>query len=187
MLKKNGVQYDAHAYTTTDECPYPNLKIKFNGQQAYVKLENNGSGDVPCYVKPRGSNAIYQVRKEAVPTGSVTWQGNYSRYTLVIPKMVKVIKVWSNIIPGSSYGAIIHGEDFGYVGVTPGETYLFQLERWRHKDFPPIQELNCYDRSSSSSPHLRWFYGDPESDTPVCTISWSPEINKQKPNFTDYH
>lgn len=44
---KNGVQYDAHAYTTLDECPEPNIKIKFRGQQAHVKLENNGSGDVP--------------------------------------------------------------------------------------------------------------------------------------------
>ena len=30
-VKKAGVQYDAHAYTTTDECPEPNLKIKFKG------------------------------------------------------------------------------------------------------------------------------------------------------------
>ena len=60
-VKKNGTQYDAHAYTTLDECPYPNLKIKFNGQQAYVKLENSGSGDVPCYVKI--SAGTYQVRK----------------------------------------------------------------------------------------------------------------------------
>lgn len=50
-VKKAGVQYDAHAYTTIDECPYPNLKIKFKGQQGYVKLENKGEGDVPCYVK----------------------------------------------------------------------------------------------------------------------------------------
>ena len=185
-VKKAGVQYDAHAYTTLDECPYPNLKIKFKGQQGYVKLENNGSGDVPCYVKPRGSNAIYQVRKEAVPTGSVTWQGDFSRYTLVIPKMVKVVKVWSNIIPGSSYHAILNGKDFGYVGVTPGETYLLRL-RIRSNKYYSMQELACYGRSSSTSAHLKWIYGDPKTDTPVCTISWSPEINKQKPNFTDYH
>ena len=59
-VKKAGVQYDAHAYTTIDECPEPNLKLMFNGQQAYVKLVSKGSGDVPCYVKTKGG-AIFQV------------------------------------------------------------------------------------------------------------------------------
>ena len=49
-VKKSGIQYDAHAYTTTDECPEPNLKINFKGTAAYVKLAAKGSGDVPCYV-----------------------------------------------------------------------------------------------------------------------------------------
>lgn len=57
-VRKNWVQYDAHAYTTTDECPEPNLKIRFKGQQAYIKLEAKGSGDVPCYVKTRGGILI---------------------------------------------------------------------------------------------------------------------------------
>lgn len=63
-VKKAGVQYDAHAYTTPDECPFPNIKIKFRGQQAYIKLETNGSGDVPCYVKTR-YGSIYQVARSA--------------------------------------------------------------------------------------------------------------------------
>ena len=62
-VKKDGVQYDAHAYTTLDECPEPNLKIKFNGSPAYVKLEAKGSGDVPCYVRNKAGN-IFQVKKE---------------------------------------------------------------------------------------------------------------------------
>lgn len=61
-VKKDGVRYDAHAYTTLDECPYPNLKIRINGTNAFVKLENMGSGDVPCYVKER-SGEVYQVKK----------------------------------------------------------------------------------------------------------------------------
>lgn len=59
------VQYDAHAYTTLDECPEPNLKLMFKGQQAYVKLEAKGSGDVPCYVRTKAGE-LYQVKKEAV-------------------------------------------------------------------------------------------------------------------------
>lgn len=72
-VKKDGVQYDAHAYTTLDECPEPNLKIKFKGSPAYVKLEAKGSGDVPCYVK-KSDGGVFQVKKEAVvvPTGSVS-------------------------------------------------------------------------------------------------------------------
>lgn len=64
-VKKSGTQYDAHAYTTTDECPEPNLKIKFKGSAAYIKLEAKGSGDVPCYVKTK-AGGIYQIKKEAV-------------------------------------------------------------------------------------------------------------------------
>ena len=186
-VKKGGAQYDAHAYTTLDECPEPNLKLTYKGQQAYVKLEAKGSGDVPCYVKPKSEDKVYQVRKEAIPTGSVTWQGDFSFYTLVIPKMVKVIKVWSNIEPGSSGSYFVSGKDFGYVGVTPGKTYRFQLYRSRnHATGRYHQGLYCYN-NSSSSPHLDWMWGTPLSGEPKCTISWSPEINKQKPVRTDYH
>lgn len=88
-VKKDGVQYDAHAYTTLDECPEPNLKIKYNGQQGYVKLGNKGEGDVPCYVKVT-SGTVYQVKKQAIPTGSmtVTSTGDYS-----VPNGINRIKV----------------------------------------------------------------------------------------------
>lgn len=69
-VKKNGIQYDAHAYTTLGECPEPNLKLMFKGQQAYVKLAAKGSGDVPCYVRTK-AGGLYQVKKEAV--ASVTY------------------------------------------------------------------------------------------------------------------
>ena len=64
-VKKNGIQYDAHAYTTLGECPVPNIKLMFKGQQAYVKLAAKGSGDVPCYVRTKAVG-LYQVKKEAV-------------------------------------------------------------------------------------------------------------------------
>ena len=91
-VKKNGVQYDAHAYTTTDECPFPNLKIKFRGQQAYVKMEHGkGNGDVPCYVKTK-EGVICQVRKEAIPSGSIsktTTSGN-NRFNFTVPPQIHV-------------------------------------------------------------------------------------------------
>lgn len=81
-VKKDGVQYDAHAYTTLGECPEPNLKLMFKGQQAYVKLAAKGSGDVPCYVRTK-AGGLYQVlattvKKEGqiyVAKGASPWYG----------------------------------------------------------------------------------------------------------------
>lgn len=81
-VKKDGVQYDAHAYTTLDECPEPNLKLMYKGQQAYVKLAAKGSGDVPCYVRTK-AGGLYQVlattvKKEGqiyVVKGASPWYG----------------------------------------------------------------------------------------------------------------
>lgn len=81
-VKKDGVQYDAHAYTTLDECPFPNLKLMYKGQNAYVKLGVKGSGDVPCYVRTK-AGGLYQVlattaKKEGqiyVASGASPWYG----------------------------------------------------------------------------------------------------------------
>lgn len=82
-VKKDGVQYDAHAYTTLDECPFPNLKLMYKGQNAYVKLGVKGSGDVPCYVRTK-AGGLYQVlaattvKKEGqiyVANGASPWYG----------------------------------------------------------------------------------------------------------------
>lgn len=81
-VKKDGVQYDAHAYTTLGECPEPNLKLMYRGKQAYVKLAAKGSGDVPCYVRTK-AGGLYQVlattaKKEGqiyVVNGASSWYG----------------------------------------------------------------------------------------------------------------
>lgn len=84
-VKKDGVQYDAHAYTTLDECPFPNLKLMYKGQNAYVKLGVKGSGDVPCYVRTK-AGGLYQVlaattvKKEGqiyVANGASPWYGPF--------------------------------------------------------------------------------------------------------------
>lgn len=59
-VKKNGIQYDAHVYTTLDECPEPNIKLIYKGQRAYIKLAAKGEGDMPCYVRNKTGN-LYQV------------------------------------------------------------------------------------------------------------------------------
>lgn len=173
-VKKDGVQYDAHAYTTLDECPEPNLKLMYKGQQAYVKLEAKGSGDVPCYVKPKSENTVYQVKKEyvSVPTGSVRLYRGTTAFT--VPKGVINIKaVASNEIDDATGW---------YIGVTPMSTHLLEVASYTEEDPEQgeieILYLNCYTHN-----RLEW---DSVAEANFFTLSWSPEINKNTPDITDY-
>lgn len=159
-VKKDGVQYDAHAYTTLDECPEPNIKIKFKGQQAYVKMENKGSGDVPCYAK--GAEGVYQVKKEAVPTGSLSVRSNI---TFTVPAGVKVIEVAPRYYLKT------------YVGVTPNSVHKL-IWKVIYGDSTDTHQLVC-------SSHRRIKWGE-DKDSQDITLSWSPEINKKPTDVTDY-
>lgn len=168
-VKKDGVQYDAHAYTTLDECPEPNLKIKFKGSQAYVKLEAKGSGDVPCYVK-KSNGSVFQVKKAAAatPTGSTTIRGMGS---FTVPSGIHVIEVNSDI------GSV-------YVGVTPNTTHSIYIDY-------EVSRPGHYDISVGCASHNRIYMMDiilSEDNDPsnIIFIYWSPEINKKNPTVTDY-
>lgn len=189
-VKKDGTQYDAHAYTTTDECPYPNIKINFKGQQGYVKLEDKGSGDVPCYVKPKSEDKIYQVKKEAVvvPTGSVS-VGAGDMFS--VPLGVKVIKVFWNKYEYDDAS----NSTYTYVGVTPGKKYELQCYTfivWPEGDPGNETEDGIYLGSVSGTKLKTWFQRNPADeiqdtrDLRGFELSWSPEINKMKPTYTDY-
>lgn len=163
-VKKDGVQYDAHAYTTLDECPEPNLKIKFNGSPAYVKLEAKGGGDVPCYVQTKAGN-IYQIKKEAVaPTGSTIIDG-YG--TFIVPSGVHVIKI------NCAAGIV-------YVGVTPNTTHTIDVDVEEIREEHYRVEIYCTTHSTLYLDNLT-----PSDETSIA-IHWSPEINKKTPNVTDY-
>ena len=164
-VKKDGVQYDAHAYTTTDECPEPNLKINFKGTAAYIKLEAKGSGDVPCYVK-KSDGGIYQIHKEAISTGSMTVPCN-TNVTFTIPTGIKVIKV--------EYKQTLGNQNIitNYIGVTPGATHSLV---WRQQGAFKISYLQCDTHS------IKWA----NITINNVTLSWSPEINKETPTVTDY-
>lgn len=173
-VKKDGVQYDAHAYTTLDECPEPNLKIKFNGSPAYVKLEAKGSGDVPCYVQTKAGN-IYQIKKEAVaPTGEklISTSG-----TFTVPMGITVLEI--------EYYTEVSGNE--YVGVTPGSTHKLTIETGEGMD-----PSNYYVRVYCATHRKYWgifewqdepYLGIPNDSV---IIRWSPEINKKSPTRTDY-
>jgi hypothetical protein len=173
-VKKAEVQYDAHAYTTLDECPEPNLKIKFNGSPAYIKLEAKGSGDVPCYVK-KSDGSVYQIKKEAVaPTGEklISVSG-----TFTVPSGITVLEIEYNTEMCSNE----------YVGVTPGSTHKITIESDEGTDSSPYY-VNVYcDTHSECWADFEWidepYLGVPDNRV---IIRWSPEINKKSPTSTDY-
>lgn len=173
-VKKAGVQYDAHAYTTVEECPEPNLKINFKGTQAYVKLMNNGEGNVPCYVKPKSANMIYQVQKEAgivPPTGSTIIKSSAS---FTVPPRVTVLYITGAFPPV-------------YVGVTPNTTHEIMV------DLQVTLKHIVYVTVICTSHHIEYAternyidYGGDFSYMESIEISWSPEINKHAINVKDY-
>lgn len=171
-VKKAGVQYDAHAYTTTDECPEPNLKIKFKGSPSYIKLEAKGSGDVPCYVK-KSDGGVFQVKKEAgVPTGNIIIDGED---TFIVPSGINVIEIYIDAL-----------YDVVYVGVTPNTTHSIYMDIARIGYLSWLINVRC---SSHNKTYVSTSIASDEPDvepSSVMKVSWSPEINKHAPNVTDY-
>ena len=173
-VKKAGVQYDAHAYTTVEECPEPNLKINFKGTQAYVKLMNNGEGNVPCYVKPKSANMIYQVQKEASiapPTGSTIINSSAS---FTVPPRVTVLYITGEFTPV-------------YVGVTPNTTHeiVVHLKEIRENMFRVT--VGCSSHKTVYATDMNQIdSGDDPSYMESISILWSPEINKHATDVNDY-
>lgn len=171
-VKKAGVQYDAHAYTTIDECPYPNLKIKFKEQQAYVKMEQGkGNGDVPCYAKDK-AGVIYQVRKEAISTGSIsetaTNEEHRKEFNFTVPAQIHVL-----------HAQISHDgkTDNVYVGVTPNKTYTLYIQA--------SVFIVVAGHHISGDKYFPWYKSAGKSPATL-TISWSSEVNTHTPDVNDY-
>lgn len=173
-VKKSGTQYDAHAYTTLDECPEPNLKINVKGTAAYVKLEAKGSGDVPCYVKKR-DGGVFQIKKVAVaPTGYITID-RFDTFTVPMGITVLEVEYASDLAPNE------------YVGVTPGSTHKITIEADEGTDSTPYYAAAYCDTHSEYWGTFEWI-DEPYLGVPDATviIRWSPEINKKTPTRTDY-
>lgn len=173
-VKKAGVQYDAHAYTTVEECPEPNLKINFKGTQAYVKLMNNGEGNVPCYVKPKSANMIYQVQKEASiapPTGSTTIKSSAS---FTVPPRVTVLYIIGEFTPV-------------YVGVTPNTTHEIEVQLMELRENMFRVAVRCSSHNTVYAIAVHHIdYGNDPSYMESIKILWSPEINKHATDVKDY-
>lgn len=158
----DGKQYDAHAYTTTDECPEPNLKVMYKGQQAYVKLDAKGAGDMPCYVK-KENGKVYQVLKEAIPNDTLSVECPNS-ISFTVPKGIKVIQVSSN----DSY-------DAAYIGVTPGAKYDLDFAGY---------VMNSRFRLFNTATSNVWQKGYVRNQH--ATLAWNSRINQEKVTVYDY-
>lgn len=166
-VKKNGTQYDAHVYTTLKECPFPNLKINFNGTTGFVKLDDRGN--VPCYAKTKAGNT-YQVKKEAIPTGSVRVSNHM---TFTVPSGITVLKINS---PAQSES---WGDDVGtFIGVTPNSSHILMWKVTYGVNTDSYQVICSSHKNKQWS--VNYDYGKDAK------ISWSPKINKHAVNTTDY-
>lgn len=174
-VKKDGVQYDAHAYTTVEECPEPNLKINFKGTTGYVKLseEENNPDATPIRVHVNSSGKTLKVLKVAgAPTGSITING-MGEFT--VPAGVTVIQVSHT------------GLGFVNVGVTPNTKHSLSLNWIR---FHPRNYLICIRCNSHDVLYIKDEIiadsGAPELSSDF-NVDWSPDINKLTPTVTDYN
>lgn len=110
----------------------------------------------------------------AVPTGSKSFTGAQTSWTC--PTGVKVVKVSVSGDGGTSY-----------VGVTAGKTYSLQGYMEGHPD----SDTWAYDVWNTKNNRSWYYYSDdiPEitdgSDMSF-TLAWSPKINTQTPDVTDY-
>ncbi len=123
-----------------------------------------------------------------VPTGNTSVGDNY-RFT--VPSGVKVIKVHFDEEEHDDKS----GKTYTYVGVTPGKTY--RLNCYTYIVFvegnPDIRDFSgLHLGSGANTRRTIWFQHLPDDEVQDYSaiggfkLSWSPEINKMTPTYTDY-
>lgn len=112
-----------------------------------------------------------------VPTGTINCTNNYN--TITVPNGVTVLKVETKGYKG-----------FCTVGVTPGKTYSKLTGTEEAWDDGYITDA-MVEREDADN-YYRWAYFGEEGSEPVgavwidFTLSYSPQINTLKPDYTDY-
>lgn len=185
--KPDGTQGTVDIYDSLADCPYPNLKVKVGGVQGYVKLGTANDGEiVPIKVKTNTAGVL-NVIKTTVPTGSITLQvqgkarntplANINYIDVVIPAGVKIIKI-----------AAANNKSVMYLGVTPNKTYRIAACYYYTKK--PYLGAPWYISGSyicrNTGSEVTTLATVADASVSSWTISWSPEINNQAPNKTDY-
>lgn len=193
ILKTGETEETCNIYTTPEEVGgRPYLALEVDGQKGYVKLGSTTDANA-THLKVKKNGTTYAAWKQAtvaVPTGSVL-VGAGDMFS--IPPGVEVIKVfWSKY--EYEYDDTSNSI-YTYVGVTPGKTYELQCYTfivWPEEDPEGEEKDGVYLGSISGTKVATWFQRIPE-DVIQGTyalrgfeLSWSPEINKMKPTYTDY-
>lgn len=191
ILKAGGTEETCDIYTTPEEVGgSPYLALEVNGQKGYVKLGSTTDANA-THLRVEKNGTTYAAWKQAtvdVPTGN-TLVGNGDMFT--VPSGVKVIKVfWSDLQYDDTSNS-----PYTYVGVTPGKTYELQCYTfvvWPNGDPSDIETDGIYLGTIINTKLETWFQttpGDDIRDTEDLSgfeLSWSPEINKVTPTYTDY-
>ena len=191
ILKTGETEETCNIYTTPEEVGgRPYLALEVDGQKGYVKLGSTTDANA-THLKVKKNGTTYAAWKQAtvaVPTGSVS-VGTGDMFS--IPPGVEVIKVfWSK----SKYDDTSNSM-YTYVGVTPGKTYELQCYAfivWPEGDPENKTTDGIYLGSISGTKVKTWFQCTPADeiqdtqDLRGFELSWSPEINKMKPTYTDY-
>ena len=191
ILKTGETEETCDIYTTPEEVGgSPYLALWVDGQKGYVKLGSTTDANAThLRVKKDGTTyAAWKKEMVAVPTGS-TSVGDGDMFS--VPLGVKVIKVFWNEYEYDDTA----GSPYAYVGVTPGKTYELQCYTyivWPEGDPMNETEDGVYLGSISGTNVKTWFQRAPADevhdiqDIRGVELSWSPEINKMNPTYTDY-
>lgn len=187
VLKSGGTEETCNIYTTPEEVGgSPYLALEVDGQKGYVKLGSTTDANA-THLRVKKNGTTYAAWKSAVviPTGHVTVHTG----TFTPPENVRVVRVHYD--PNDTVTDITSGENYTYIGVTPGKKY--KLVSGDLLEFPEGDpgRAEAIGKALSSS-YTYWFqettaYDDFDGGGYYgFMIEWSPEINKMTPTYTDY-
>lgn len=191
ILKSGGTEETCNIYTTPEEAGgSPYLALEVDGAKGYVKLGSTTDANA-THLRVEKNGITYAAWKQAtvdVPTGSME-VGDGDRFT--VPIGVKVIKVYYDEYEYDDTSSSV----YTYVGVTPGKKYelrCYTFIVWPSGEPELETEDGIYLGSISETKTNTWFQRLPADeiqeykDLRGFELSWSPEINKMTPTYTDY-
>lgn len=188
ILNSGGTEETCNIYTTPEEVGgSPYLALEVDGQKGYVKVGSLTDANA-TNLRVTKHYTTYAALKQVVPTGSVS-VGEGDMFS--VPPGVEVIKVlWNDYEYDDTSDTT-----YTYVGVTPGKKYELQCYTfiiWPEGDPGNETSDGLYLGSISGTKLKTWFQRTPDyeiqdtQDLRGFKLSWSPEINKMTPTYTDY-
>lgn len=180
ILKTGGTEETCDIYTTPGEVGgSPYLALEVDGTKGYVKLGSTTDANA-THLRVEKNGTTYAAWKKAtvdVPTGMFTCTNEYN--TITVPNGVTVLKV-----------EIKGYNKFCTVGVTPGKTYSGLSGTQKLWDYGNLWSA-VVGREDDDLFYLWADFGKEGIDSLGAaqidfTLSYSPQINTLKPDYTDY-